>query len=81
MKELIATDLLTILQVDFSYLDSSEVLLEVDNQFYQIAAIEDSKESIVLIPDTNKFGTEIKLENFITKLMLNKAGVLYKKYK
>ncbi|MCB5955009.1 hypothetical protein [Enterococcus sp. CWB-B31] len=81
MKELIATDLLIILQVDFSYLDISEVLLEVDNQFYQIAAIEDNKESIVLIPDTNKFGTEIKLENFITKLMLNKAGVLYKKYK
>ncbi|WP_269160916.1 hypothetical protein [Enterococcus sp. BWB1-3] len=34
-----ATDLLTILQVDFSYLDISEVFLEFDNQFFHAAII------------------------------------------
>ena len=72
-----ATELLSILSIDFKYKAISKIKIEVKDQFYSIESVVKQQEELIFIAsETNDHSIEIK--ELVTTLMLNKSQKLIK---
>ena len=71
-----ATDLLTTLNIDFSYIEITQISLDIEGAIFGIARIDLTDEKLIFTPA--KIQNNKSVKEITTTLMLHKQKILYK---